>query len=202
MHLFYRDDGFKCLQSSESPYTVISYHGTYYVSIEIMSKLMKKICALCDIIEAVVNSNPAGAVKEHEFYMHNSSESRKCFANERVKVTVYDDKNRPFTVDNRFYNGISNLAHGFLVVHESELYPCFDSSDDMYENRFYHWFFICRTYWELFALKKRLRNREIPLRQLFDPSGLRNWESLYAGLYTPMVFCEDGLKGLIVVEKA
>lgn len=134
--------------------------------------------------------------------MDGTIKSSRRFSNDQIKVTVYYDKQRPFMVDNRFYSGIGSLRHGFLVVHESERYPCFDASDDMYENRFYHWFFICRTYKELFTLKRRLQNREIPLRQLFDPSGLSNWEKLYTGLYTPMAYCEDGTGSLIVVEEA
>lgn len=44
-----------------------------------------------------------------------------------------------------------------LFLEQDQLYPCFDSSDRMYENRYYHYLFYCKDREEL-ELKFRYLN--------------------------------------------
>jgi hypothetical protein len=49
-------------------------------------------------------------------------------------------------------------------------------------------------------IKKRLRECKITLCQLYEPSVLNVWEKYYGDLRISMVYCQDGMDGLIVVE--
>lgn len=132
--------------------------------------------------------------------MNDTSNELQCIGNSRTKVTIYADKNKPFTVGNKHCKGVGSLWNGFLVVHASERYPCFDSSDFVYENRFYHWFFLCASLSKFLKVKKLLKKREIPLRQFYPATVLNTWDKYYSGLCVSMVYCEDDSERLIVVE--
>lgn len=126
---------------------------------------------------------------------------RKVFEDDILRVSVYDDKNKAFSVGNRQYRGICSLRSGLLVIHEAKLYPCFDSSDYLYENRYYHWFLFCSSLKQAAALRKQIGNHTLPLYQYADPSQRSNWHNHYKNVHAPSVFYEDGFSRLIVVEK-
>lgn len=125
--------------------------------------------------------------------------SHEIYEQDNLKVTVYEDKHKPFSVGKRVYNGIGSLSDGLLVVHASELFPCFDESDRIYENRFYHWYLMSDTWAQARALRKQLRDRSIILPQLNLPAYKNSWRA-YKSLPATVVYCEDDYEKLIVVE--
>lgn len=118
----------------------------------------------------------------------------------KLKLTVYRDKNQPFEVQGRRYPRVGSLSGGLLVVHESELYPCFDASDYATENRYYHWLFPYRGIGQYWQVKQLLARKQIPLRQLWPSVANSNWAKDYEALPVPMVYYEDGMPHLIVIE--
>lgn len=46
-----------------------------------------------------------------------------------------------------------------LFLERADLYPCFDSSDRMYENRYYHYLFYCKNREELEEKYQYLKNK-------------------------------------------
>jgi predicted methyltransferase len=81
---------------------------------------------------------------------------------DRIIITT-QSKQDLFEIDGNIYEGIADLIcenveiisdmnykfnvyrdkYGNYILSKSELYPCFDSSDRMYENRYYRSYMIC-----------------------------------------------------------
>lgn len=125
---------------------------------------------------------------------HTSSRQSK------LKLTVYRDKNQPFEVRGHRYPQVGSLSGGLLVVQQSELYPCFDASDYATENRYYHWLFPCRGIGQYLSVKQLLARKQIPLRQLWPSAASTDWARQYEALTVSMVYFEDGMPHLIVIE--
>lgn len=123
------------------------------------------------------------------------------YENEMIRVSVYANKNEPFSIGGRDFPNFRALYKALLIVRESELYPCFDSYDAVNESRYYRWFFVCPTLSTYISVKRLLRTHTIPLRQILDPSQLNSLANLYKDLPVPMVFCEDSRNCLFVVER-
>lgn len=117
-----------------------------------------------------------------------------------VRVTIYRDKNAPFLAGGRRYRGVAGLSARLRLARHEERYPCFDSSDDACENRYYRWFFPTETLVQAIRLSGMLRRGKVRLHQLFPP-GPGTCEADYDGLPLPAVFCEDDFAYLIVVER-
>ncbi len=117
-----------------------------------------------------------------------------------LKIAVYANKNKPFAVGERTYRGIKNLSDGIFVVHESSRFPCFDESDELYETRYYHWYFICETWKQAHSIRKQLHERTLFLPQLSAPNSEGSWHS-YIHLPASVVFYDDDSQKLIVAEK-
>ena len=129
-------------------------------------------------------------------------ENKSCIYEFRnVKITVYEDKDSCFYAGRKKYGNISDLASGFSVVSREELYPCFDYSDHLYENRYYYWYFPVSGIIEAIKLDRYLKRSDKKFSQVYAPSESDPEKSVYEDVPLPMVFCEDGLKTLIVAEK-
>lgn len=118
-----------------------------------------------------------------------------------AKITVYEDKGACFYAGGKKYRSVSALASGFNVVSRDEPYPCFDYSDHLYENRYYYWYFPVSGIIEAIKLDRYLKRSNKKLSQVYAPSRSDLEKSVYTDVPLPMVFCEDGLKTLIVIEK-
>jgi len=72
-------------------------------------------------------------------FMGNKYENLSQF---RDQLTVIDKDPAPMY-------SIAKDSHNNLFLVRFQLYPCFDSSDWMYENRYYRYLFYCRDHDEL-----------------------------------------------------
>jgi len=68
----------------------------------------------------------------------------------------------------------SKISEDIYVLRDSERYPCFDSSDYAYEDRYYRYYYFCRSLEEVKTLGVRIRE---------------TWNKL--GYQTPIVFAHD-----------
>ena len=84
-----------------------------------------------------------------------------------------------------FYDRFSNL-----ILRKEELYPCFDSSDRMYENRYYRLYIFCKN-------EDDLRNKIAWIK--------KNGCNIYSKDYlpqnlAPMAYLDDGLHSVVLIE--
>jgi hypothetical protein len=122
------------------------------------------------------------------------------FENERVRVTIYDDKTKPFSISQKPYKSVGSLFNKILIAHASELFPCFDTSDFIYENRYCHWFFLCQSLRDYMTIKRLIKEHKLPRCQFYGNSALSTWEKNYSSLHVTMVYCQDDLTSFTVVE--
>ena len=110
------------------------------------------------------------------------------------------NKNLPFTINGIVYKGIKDLAphtklqnpwddyrfemyrdkFGAFVLLDTKLYPCFDSSDRMYENRYYRWYIISDSLESMYE-KRRFLIEGDRFNPKYDDSFL-----------APLVYADDG----------
>jgi hypothetical protein len=84
------------------------------------------------------------------------------------------------------------LENSMYVLYRCELYPCFDSYDRQYENRYYRAYYLCETLDEV-------REKFNHLQDITDVN-LNPWEEHRAYL-APYVYFDDDEKTFTVYEK-
>jgi|GEM_PF-5775561 len=117
-----------------------------------------------------------------------------------VTVTAYADKEKPFLAGGKLYRNAYALSGGLRVVHVKKRYPCFDDSDEAYEDRSYHWFLFADTLAQANALRARYgggSSPDLPCLHLLDSA-----DGYRALPGRSVVYYEDGLNFVIVSEKA
>jgi hypothetical protein len=99
----------------------------------------------------------------------------------RKKVHVMSDMNYKFDVYRDKFNN--------YVLRRCELYPCFDTSDRMYENRFYRSYMICTSKEETIEKYNYIMENNPDCRASEDtPSFL-----------APLVYADDGTEMIYIM---
>ena len=85
-----------------------------------------------------------------EFTLGKLDGMKRSTANILVKL-LYSDKTQMETIT------YVKISENIYVLRDSERYPCFDSSDYAYEDRFYRYYYFCRSLEEVKTLGVRIR---------------------------------------------
>jgi hypothetical protein len=128
---------------------------------------------------------------------------------DRIIITT-QSKQDQFEIEGSVYEGISDLLsesidlipdinykfnvyrdkYGNYILNKSELYPCFDSSDRMHENRYYQSYMICVSEDETIRKYNYIMEHNSDCRaNEYTPSFL-----------APLVYADDGSSSIYIMR--
>ena len=96
---------------------------------------------------------------------------------------------KPVVLENYLFD-VYQDKFGNFVLRRCELYPCFDSSDRMFENRFYRSYFPCASHEECMNKYEYIVRHHLRC----------NDESDIPAHLAPFVYADDGLPYLSIIQ--